>query len=43
VARGLPRKGVDKDGRPSYDEPRTVTKEITLAPKGTAAVEFELK
>jgi plastocyanin len=40
---GFRAKGVDKDGRPSYDEPRTVTKEITLAPKGTAAVEFELK
>jgi hypothetical protein len=36
-------KGVDKDGRPLYDEPRTVTREITVAPKGTATVDFELK
>lgn len=35
--------GADKDGRPVHDEPRTVTKEITIAPKGTAAIEFELK
>jgi plastocyanin len=40
---GFRAKGVDKDGRPVYDDPRTVTKEITLAPKGTASVEFELK
>jgi plastocyanin len=40
---GFRPKGVDKDGRPAYDEPRTVTKEITLAPRGTATVEFELK
>ena len=40
---GFRAKGVDKDGRPAYDEPRTVTKEITVAPRGTASVEFELK
>jgi len=40
---GFRAKGVDKDGRPAYDEPRTVTKAITLAPKGAATVEFELK
>ena len=40
---GFRPKGVDKDGRPVYDEPRAVTKEITVAPKGTATVEFELK
>ena len=40
---GFRAKGVDKDGRPAYDEPRTVTKEITLPPKGSATVEFELK
>jgi plastocyanin len=38
----LPR-GVDKDGRPVYDEPRTVTKEVTIAPRSVAAVEFELR
>ena len=37
------RTGVDKDGRPLYEDPRTVTKEVTLAPRGTATVEFELK
>jgi plastocyanin len=40
---GFRAKGVDKDGRPLYDDPRTVTKEITIAPKGAATVEFELK
>ena len=36
-------KGADKDGRPLYDEPRTITKELTIAPKATATVEFELR
>jgi plastocyanin len=40
---GFQARGVDKDGRPQFDEPRTVTKEITIAPKGSATVEFELK
>ena len=40
---GFRPKGIDKDGRPVYDEPRTVTREITIAPKATAAVDFELK
>jgi len=40
---GFRAKGVDKDGRPLYDDPRTVTKDVTVAPKGTATVEFELK
>jgi len=40
---GFRAKGVDKDGRPLYDDPRTVTKDVTLAPKGAATVEFELK
>jgi plastocyanin len=40
---GFRPKGVDKDGRPVYDEPRTVTKEITISAKGTATVDFELK
>jgi hypothetical protein len=35
--------GADKDGRPLYDEPRTVTREVTIAPKATAMVDFELK
>ena len=40
---GFRAKGVDKDGRPLYDEPRVVTKEITVSPKGTATLDFELK
>ncbi|HEV8616053.1 MAG TPA: carboxypeptidase regulatory-like domain-containing protein [Methylomirabilota bacterium] len=40
---GFRARGVDKDGRPQFDEPRTVTKDITIAPKGSATVEFELK
>jgi plastocyanin len=40
---GFRTKGVDKDGRPLYEDPRTVTKEVTVAPKGTATVGFELK
>ena len=40
---GFRPKGVDKDGRPVYDDPRRVTKAITVAPRGTASVEFELK
>ena len=40
---GFRARGVDKDGRPQFDEPRTVTKEITIAPKASASVEFELK
>ncbi|HZO42576.1 MAG TPA: carboxypeptidase regulatory-like domain-containing protein [Methylomirabilota bacterium] len=38
-----PKGGVDKDGRPTFDEPRTVTRELTIAPKATATVDFELK
>jgi hypothetical protein len=40
---GFRPKGVDKDGRPLYDEPRTVTREITVAPRSTATVDFELR
>ena len=40
---GFRKKGTDKDGRPLYDDPKTVTKEITLAPKAAATVDFELK
>jgi len=35
--------GADKDGRPTFDEPRTVTKEITIAGRATATVDFELR
>jgi hypothetical protein len=40
---GFRARGLDKDGRPLYDEPRTVTKDITIAPRATATVDFELK
>jgi plastocyanin len=40
---GFRAKGVDKDGRPLYDEPRTATREVTIAPKATASVAFELR
>src|SRR5438045_1089087 len=33
----------DKGGRPLYDEPRTITRDVTIAPRGAATVEFELK
>jgi hypothetical protein len=40
---GFRLQGLDKDGRPTYDEPRAVTRDVTIAPKGTATVDFELK
>ena len=40
---GFRARGLDKDGRPLYDEPRTVRKDITIAPRATATVDFELK
>ncbi len=40
---GFRAKGADKDGRPLYDEPRTVTKEVTIGPAATATVDFELR
>ena len=40
---GFRPRGRDKDGRPLYDEPRTVTKAVTLAARATASVDFELR
>ena len=40
---GFRPKGADKDGRVLFDEPKTVTRELTVAPKATATVDFELK
>jgi hypothetical protein len=40
---GFRARGLDKDGRPLYDEPRTVTRDVTIAPRATATVDFELK
>lgn len=35
--------GADKDGRPIFDKPVVITKEVTIPPKGAARLEFELK
>jgi plastocyanin len=40
---GFRPKGVDKDGRPAYEDPVLMTKEVTVAPKGAATIDFELK
>jgi hypothetical protein len=40
---GFRPKGSDKDGRPLYDEPQTVTREVTIAPRAVATVDFELR
>jgi hypothetical protein len=40
---GFRAKGVDKDGRPLYEDPVTVTRDVTIAPKAAATVDFELK
>jgi len=40
---GFRTKGVDKDGRPAYEDPLMMTKTITLAPKASATLDFELK
>jgi hypothetical protein len=40
---GFRPKGTDKDGRPLYEDPVTVTKELRIAPRATATLDFELK
>ena len=40
---GFRARGADKDGRVLYDEPKTVRRELTVAPKASATVDFELK
>ena len=40
---GFRPKGVDKDGRPLYEDPIVVSKNVTIAPKSAATVQFELK
>jgi plastocyanin len=40
---GFRPRGLDKDGRPLFDEPHTVTKDVTIGPKALATVDFELK
>lgn len=36
-------RGVDKDGRPVYDDPRTEVREVTVMPGGTVTLDFELR
>jgi hypothetical protein len=40
---GFRARGVDKDGRPLYEDPVTVSRDVTIAPRAAATVEFELK
>jgi hypothetical protein len=40
---GFRSRGLDSDGRPRYDEPPTVTRGVTIAPRATATIDFELK
>jgi hypothetical protein len=40
---GFRPRGLDRDGRPRYDGPRTVTRGVTIAPRATATIDFELK
>jgi plastocyanin len=40
---GFRAKGVDKDGRPLYDEPRTVRKDVTIGARAKASVDFDLR
>jgi hypothetical protein len=40
---GFRPRGVDKDGRPLYEDPHTISRDVTIAPKSAAAIEFELK
>lgn len=40
---GFRQKGSDKDGRPLFDDPVTVTRDLTIAPKAAATLDFELK
>jgi hypothetical protein len=40
---GFRRRGTDREGRPLYEDPHTITKEVTIAPRGTATVAFDLR
>jgi plastocyanin len=40
---GFRSRGVARDGRPRHDEPRTVTREVRLAPRETRILDFELR
>jgi hypothetical protein len=40
---GFRPRGVDRDGRPLYEDPVIITRDVTIPPRGTAAVDFELR
>lgn len=40
---GFRQKGTDKDGRPVYEDPVTVTRDVTIGPRATATLDFGLK
>ena len=40
---GFRAKGTDKDGRPLYGEPATLTKEVTIGARAAATLEFEIR
>ncbi len=40
---GFTLKDRDKDGRPAFDEPRSISREVTIAPSGSSTLDFELK
>jgi hypothetical protein len=40
---GFRARGLDKDGRPLYDQPRTVTRDVTIAPRAAVTIDFELE
>ena len=40
---GFRPRGRDRDGRPQFDTPRTVRKDVTIAPGATATIDFELR
>jgi plastocyanin len=40
---GFIQKGSDKDGRPVYDEPRKIMKQVLIPAGGAATLDFELK
>ncbi|MBI1847527.1 MAG: carboxypeptidase regulatory-like domain-containing protein [Candidatus Rokubacteria bacterium] len=40
---GYRARGADREGRPRWEEPRTVTRAVTIAPHGSARLDFELR
>lgn len=40
---GFRARGVDRDGRPAYGEPRTVSRNVTIGTRAQTAIDFELR